>query len=327
MQRSRENWSPHSSAFYCLCWGNQPLLAVQTSRGVCFSCCFSTRRTSLCDLLSFRRHCQCEGGWWTGKSHFSASDTTSYLQWADTAFHLAPAVAGCSPLGEDCPLLLKHLDFICITVFNILLSLSLSPHLHGLGRRSYCAMCSPFLRAAAELWWRSGVVAPQAPLVTKEMGKQCWPSLSHTGVPTRLVQGAGRALVLPWAFVSTCHRAELWGVCALPSLRQKKYVSAFWHWFLTKDSRSCSCAGFLVPSPTLLQCVLFWNTQFSYKQSTLSTTCFCTFWNGALRQINESKYGSLPVKILQTVSSQGHWLRQHIILFTVETENPFLPIQ
>lgn len=81
------------------------------------------------------------------------------------------------------------------------------------------------------------------------------------------------------------------------------------------------------PPPTLLQCVLFWNTQFSYKQSTLSTTCFCTFWNGALRQINESKYGSLPVKILQTVSSQGHWLRQHIILFTVETENPFLPIQ
>lgn len=51
MQWSRENWSPRSSAFYCLCWGNQPLLAVETSRGVCFSCCFSTQRTSLCDLL------------------------------------------------------------------------------------------------------------------------------------------------------------------------------------------------------------------------------------------------------------------------------------
>lgn len=208
-------------------------------------------------------------------------------------------------------------------------SLTLCPHLHGLliagGVTVPCAPHCP--RAGAELWWCSGVVCPQAPLVPKELGKQCCPSLSHPGVPALLVQGAGRALVVPWAFGSTCHGAELWGVCASPFLRQNNDISAFWHWFLTKDSRHCSCAGFLVPSPTLLQCVLFWNTQFSYKQSTLSTTCFCTFWNGALRQINESKYGSLPVKILQTVSSQGHWLRQHIILFTVETENPFLPIQ
>lgn len=159
----------------------------------------------------------------------------------------------------------------------------------------------------------------------KEPPGSAVPSLAH---PSRgAMQGAGEVLVVPWAFVSTCHRAGLQGGCVLHFLTQNKYVSAFWLWFLTKDSRSCSCAGFLVPSPTLLQCVLFWNTQFSYKQSTLSTTCFCTFWNGALRQINESKYGSLPVKILQTVSSQGHWLRQHVILFTVETENPFLPIQ
>lgn len=323
MQWSQENSSPHSSAFYCLCWGNQPLLAVQTSRGVCFSCCFSTKRTSLCDLLSFWRLCQREGDWWTGTSHFSASDTTSYLQWAATAFHRAAAVAGSSPQCEDCTLLLKHLDFICITIFHTLFSHSLSPHLHGLSIAGGVTVpCAPHgLRAAAELWWSSGLV------VTEELGKQCCASLSHPGVPVLVLQGAGRALVVPWAFVGTCHGAELGGVCALPFLRQNKYVSAFWHWFLTKESRNCSWAGFLVPSPTLLQCVLFWNTQFSYKQSTLSTTCFCTFWNGALRQINESKYGSLPVKILQTVSSQGHWLRQHIILFTVETENPFLPIQ
>lgn len=155
MQWSRENWSPHSTAFYCLCWGNQPLLAVQTSRGVCFSCCFSTQRTSLCDLLSFWRLCRCEGDWWTGTSHFSASDTTSYLQWAATAFHLAAAAAGNSPLGEDCTLLLKHLDFICITIFHTLLSHSLSPHLHGLSVAGGVTVpCAPHaLHAAAELWW------------------------------------------------------------------------------------------------------------------------------------------------------------------------------
>lgn len=129
------------------------------------------------------------------------------------------------------------------------------------------------------------------------------------------------------AFVNSCHLMWWERIHLLHFLGHNKYSMAFWQSFLTKDSRRCSCVCFHLPSPTLLQCVLFWNTQFSYKQSTLSTTCFCTFWNGALRQINENKYGSLPVKILQTVSSQGHWLRQHIILFTVESENPFLPIQ
>lgn len=322
MQWSQESWSPHSSAFYCLYWGNQPFLAVQTSRGVCLSCCFSTRRASLCDLLSFWRFCQCEGDGELGQATFCLR-------------HPFLLVVGCHGFPPCCSSrllttgwgLLKHFDFICITIFH---SLTLS---HRMPTRSFIAggvtvPCAPHcLPAGAELWWSSGVAAPQASLVTQELGKQCCPSLSHPGVPALLVQGAGRALVVPWDFVSTCHGAEVWGVCAFPFPRQNKYISAFWHWFLTKDSRNCSCSGFLVPSPTLLQCVLFWNTQFSYKQSTLSTTCFCTFWNGALRQINESKYGSLPVKILQTVSSQGHWLRQHIILFTVETENPFLPIQ
>jgi hypothetical protein len=79
---------------------------------------------------------------------------------------------------------------------------------------------------------------------------------------------------------------------------------------LTDVSQSCSCSLPEPPSPTLLPCVLFWNFQFSYKQSTLSTACFCTFWNGALRQINENKHGRVPIKILQTVSSVEFRLRQ-----------------
>lgn len=330
MQWSQENWSPHSSAFYCLCWGNQPSLAVETSRGVCFSCCFSAQRTSLCDLL-----CPFE-------------DTVSVRETGElgqATFLLQTPLPTCSGPPQLSTLLQQrqvahHWVRTALCSWNVLIlfallflipfSLSFSlftPTRFSGCCRSYCAICSPLSTCSSRAVVVLRVVDPQAPLVTKELGKQCCPSLSHPGVPALLVQGAGRALVVPWAFVSTCHRAEQWGVCTLPFLRQNKYISAFWHWFLTKDSRSCSCAGFLVPSPTLLQCMLFWNTQFSYKQSTLSTTCFCTFWNGALRQINESKYGSLPVKILQTVSSQGHWLRQHIILFTVETENPFLPIQ
>lgn len=240
--------------------------------------------------------------------------------------HLAPEAAGCQPSNEGCTQLLKDLGFIYIIIFNT----TPCPPTWSLDCwRSYCTMrstssvCSSRAVKVQQAWRGLSLHWPPRSC----QGVRCHPSLSHPGVPAPLVQGAGEALAVLWAFVSTCHRVELRGGCVLHFLRQNKYVSAFWHWFLTKDSRSCSCAGFLIPSPALLQCVLFWNTQFSYKQSTLSTTCFCTFWNGALRQINESKYGSLPVKILQTVSSQGHWLRQHIILFTVETENPFLPIQ
>lgn len=81
---------------------------------------------------------------------------------------------------------------------------------------------------------------------------------------------------------------------------------------VTHVSRSHSCS---LPSPNWLQYVLFWNFQFSYEQSTLSTTCFCTFWNGALRQINENKYGRVPIKILQTVSSMEYRRRRTFYLF------------
>lgn len=78
----------------------------------------------------------------------------------------AAAAAGSSPLDEDCTLLLKHLDFICITIFHTLFSHSLSPHLHGFSIAGGVTVpCAPHgLRAAAELGWSSGLV------VTEELG-------------------------------------------------------------------------------------------------------------------------------------------------------------
>lgn len=159
MQWSQGNWSPHSSAFCCLCWGNQPLLAVQTSRGVCFSCCFSTQKNSLCDLLSFWRLCQCEGDWWTGTSHFSASD----------------ALPTCSGLPQLSTLLLQQQVahhwvrtalcswniFICFALlFFTPFSHTLSPHTYMVFHcwRSYCALCSPWSRCSsrAVVMLRSG---------------------------------------------------------------------------------------------------------------------------------------------------------------------------
>lgn len=49
------------------------------------------------------------------------------------------------------------------------------------------------------------VTGPEAPLVTEEpSGRAVTP-----GVPAPSVQGAGEALAVPWAFVSTCQGAEL----------------------------------------------------------------------------------------------------------------------
>lgn len=244
MQWSRESWSPHSSAFYCLYWGKQPLLAVQTSRGVCFSCCFSTQRTSLCDLLSFWRFCQWEGDWWTGTSHFlpqtEAVGCHGFPPCCNSTHHWV-RTALCS---------WNRLILFALLVF-IPFSLSLLTPTFACWR-SYCAMCSPSSpcssRAVVMLGrggslgssghWGAGKAVlslSQPSRGASTVGARCWESLGG-------------------AFVSTCHGAELWGVCALPFLRQNKYISAFWHWFLTKDSRNCSCSGFLVPSPTLLQC-------------------------------------------------------------------------
>lgn len=89
---------------------------------------------------------------------------------------------------------------------------------------------------------------------------------------------------------------------------------------LTEVSDSCRWVVPEPPTPTLLQYILFRNFQLGYKQPTLSTTCFCTFWNGALRQINENKDGRVPIKILQTVPSAEYRRKQpSLLLPTVDS--------
>lgn len=93
------------------------------------------------------------------------------------------------------------------------------------------------------------------------------------------------------------------------------FFLSFFHFFFLQwcAQRFPTAAGaFCLPSPPppLLQYTLFRNFQFGYKQSTLSTTCFCTFWNGALRQINENKAGRVPIKFCKPCLPRGHQGKQ-----------------
>ena len=148
------------------------------------------------------------------------------------------------------------------------------------------------------------------------MGTMCWESVS-----------VNKDSVDFMAFGNTCHLIQFIKICLLNFVGQITHlpVSSSDVDIGFKKLQLQSSWTSLPPSPppTLLQNVLFWNFQFSYKQSTLSTTCFCTFWNGALRQINENKYGRVPVKILQTASPVEYRWRQHHSLFTDDSEIHF----
>lgn len=149
------------------------------------------------------------------------------------------------------------------------------------------------------------------------MGTVCWESVS-----------VNKDSVDFMAFGNTCHLIQFIKICLLNFVGQNNTSSHFSQWWRHRFQKRCSCSLPAPPSPTWLQYVLFWNFQFSYKQSTLSTTCFCTFWNGALRQINENKYGGVPIKILQSVSSVEYRGRRTFYYFIYCWRwNPFLFLQ
>lgn len=130
------------------------------------------------------------------------------------------------------------------------------------------------------------------------------------------------------ALGNACHLIQFIKICLLNFVGQNDISSCFSQWCWHRFQR-VAAAGFLAPPPTVLQYVLFRNFQFSYKQSTLSITCFCTFWNGALRQINESKYGRVPIKLSSTNYLQWstHQDSTFYLFIYCWFWNPFLSLQ